>query len=53
MVVADDVTLCFLPIFQGEIGGSQGSFESRKFEGSFEIRMNLHHTVGIIADQDG
>jgi len=53
MVVADDATLCFLPIFQKEIDGSQGSFESRKFEGCFEIRMNLHHTVRMIADQNG
>ena len=53
MIAADDATMCFLPIFQREIEGSQGSFESRKFEGSFEIRMNLHHTVWIIADQDG
>jgi len=53
MVVADEATLCFLPIFQREIEGSQGSFESRKFEGSFEIRMNLHDTVRMIADQDG
>ena len=62
MVVADDATFCFLPIFQREVEGRQGgfesrkfegSFESRKFEGSFEIMMNLHHSVRMIADQDG
>jgi len=35
MAVADDATLSFLP---------------NLFKGSFETRMNLHHTVGVIAD---
>jgi len=35
MAVAEDATLSFLP---------------NLIKGSFEGRMNLHHTVGVIAD---